>query len=211
MEYTICVIDFLAGHEGDAFLVPGRFEVCKEGRLDVGAFKFWVVSPNYMETVMKVEGAGTFAEGLYSRCSPMSNHFLIEGGIIILREFDEKRIKEILEDLLGVSDASSDEELVSDLEDVFPLAWDPPTRPRVIDCAGVQTEEEFWDLYAEGRQASFGKNLDAFEDSLWGGPGYPGDERIKIINSASLKTIWDGKFYKELKRILRRTPLIDLE
>jgi len=120
---------FLEGQEGDCFLVSGRFEVCKQGWLDVGAFEFLVVSPKYPEEELEASPADSFAEGLYSHDSAVADHCFGRAGVIILREFTEKGIREMLIDLLGVSLASPDEELVSYLETIFPLAWSPPGRP----------------------------------------------------------------------------------
>lgn len=78
---------------------------------------------------------------------------------------------------------------------------------KVLDCKGVSSENEFWDLYiAQIRPdggSFFGRNLDAFWDALTGGPGWPGDEEIVIKNSASLAPLNDGQFLIALRDIAR--------
>ena len=67
----------------------------------------------------------------------------------------------------------------------------------VIDCAGVQTEDEFWQRYLdaanpEGRER-FGKNLDAFWDAIErGGPGWPGHVGLELVNATALSRLSDG-------------------
>jgi Barstar (barnase inhibitor) len=74
-----------------------------------------------------------------------------------------------------------------------------------LDCANVKSEAEFWTLYLdvlkpEGKSV-FGRNLDAFNDALWGGPGWPDASEIRVINTRGLKTIRHGQFYKSLVEI----------
>lgn len=71
----------------------------------------------------------------------------------------------------------------------------------MIDCAGVKTTDEFWQLYLSQVQpdgaALFGRHLDAFWDAVeCGDPGWPNAELV-IENSASL----DSDFLEKLRLI----------
>jgi RNAse (barnase) inhibitor barstar len=91
----------------------------------------------------------------------------------------------------------------------------PPTI--TIDCASVRTREDFWREYlaaAEPEEAGyFGRNLDALWDALAGGPGWPGECVLRIVNTSSLKSIEGGRFYDALAVIARdsRTVKVVLE
>jgi ribonuclease inhibitor len=80
-------------------------------------------------------------------------------------------------------------------------------RTITIDCAKILTVPDFWAAYVaaaspEGREY-FGRNLDAFWDAVSaGGPGWPGEDcELRFINTSSIKTFQDGKFYDRLKDI----------
>lgn len=47
----------------------------------------------------------------------------------------------------------------------------------------------------------FGRNLYAFRDALWGGPGWPEAEEVQFIHTASLALLHNGKFIDTLKEI----------
>lgn len=77
----------------------------------------------------------------------------------------------------------------------------------VVDCAGISSEDEFWNAYLEtvapeGR-SSFGRNLNAFRDALWGGPGWPGTATIRFVNTTALRTFAGGRFHEALRQIVR--------
>lgn len=81
-------------------------------------------------------------------------------------------------------------------------------RDIIIYCAGVRSEHEFWDLYIQNIAPEsaqyFGKNLDALWDALSaGGPGFPGEgiSSVKLISTASLKSLRSGTFYSGLQSI----------
>ncbi len=64
-------------------------------------------------------------------------------------------------------------------------------REVVIDCAGIRSEDTFWQHYLACTQpaaaAMFGCNLDAFWDAVQGGgPGWPGQVRLVFTNCAHL-------------------------
>ena len=67
-----------------------------------------------------------------------------------------------------------------------------------VDCSRIQSQAEFWDTYlavAQPERADlFGCNLDAFNDALSGGPGYPGECELFLVNSSALVRLGDGKF-----------------
>lgn len=75
----------------------------------------------------------------------------------------------------------------------------------LIDCQGVETEAQFWNRYLDAIEPDarphFGRNLDAFNDALSGGPGWPGDVDVRFINVASLTDIRDGEFLRALEDI----------
>ena len=76
----------------------------------------------------------------------------------------------------------------------------------VIDCKGVASVAEFWQRYLDAARPqhgeSFGRNLDAFEDALAGGPGWPGDCELVFKNTddlRALKTVGGASFLKGLR------------
>lgn len=84
----------------------------------------------------------------------------------------------------------------------------------VIDCQGIGTEAEFWDRYIDAvppdARRHFGRNLDAFNDALAGGPGWPGDVDVQFLNVASLRGIRDGDFLRALREITAQSGQITL-
>jgi ribonuclease inhibitor len=82
----------------------------------------------------------------------------------------------------------------------------------VIDCQGIGTEAQFWDRYVDAippeSRRYFGRNLDAFNDALAGGPGWPGDVDVQFLNAASLRGIRDGDFLSALEEITAQSGQI---
>ena len=78
-------------------------------------------------------------------------------------------------------------------------------RQFAIDCSAIETPEQFWEAYlaatCPSSAAMFGRNLDAFNDALAGGPGFPGECEISLLNSSSLDPIRDGSFVQALRQI----------
>jgi hypothetical protein len=76
---------------------------------------------------------------------------------------------------------------------------------RILDCSSVLCEADFWKLYVselgpEGADI-FGRNLNALEDALRGGPGWPGEGEIVLQNADHLSPINDGRFLATLRKI----------
>jgi RNAse (barnase) inhibitor barstar len=75
----------------------------------------------------------------------------------------------------------------------------------VIDCSAIESEAQFWDAYlsaVEPMSASqFGRNLDAFNDALAGGPGFPGECELCLLSSAALSRLNGGAFLRHLREI----------
>ena len=75
-----------------------------------------------------------------------------------------------------------------------------------IDCSTIETPDQFWREYvlAIGDDAcrDFGRNLDAFNDALSGGPGFPGNgSKVRLLHSAALQRIEAGAFLSSLQDI----------
>jgi hypothetical protein len=75
-----------------------------------------------------------------------------------------------------------------------------------LNCDTVTSASDFWDLYVnvvapEGARL-FGRNLDAFNDALLGGSGWPGACMIEVVNWAGLKAIDQGAFLLALREII---------
>ncbi|MCC5085435.1 barstar family protein [Xanthomonas campestris] len=75
----------------------------------------------------------------------------------------------------------------------------------VIDCSNITTAAQFWETYLavvkpEGA-GLFGRNLDAFNDALAGGPGYPGECELSLFNSSRLHHLDNGQFLRHLREI----------
>jgi RNAse (barnase) inhibitor barstar len=78
-------------------------------------------------------------------------------------------------------------------------------RTITIDCHKITSEASFWESYLASTKPEgsghFGRNLDAFWDALNGGPGWPGEIRLRITNTAHMKSWRDGRFYQALASI----------
>jgi Barstar (barnase inhibitor) len=75
-----------------------------------------------------------------------------------------------------------------------------------INCDPLRTETEFWDAYLRAVQpegaAAFGRNLNALRDALLGGgPGWPGDVELSLLNSDRLRDIDQGSFFAVLEQL----------
>ncbi|WP_438042119.1 barstar family protein [Sorangium sp. So ce128] len=85
-------------------------------------------------------------------------------------------------------------------------------RSIVVDCGPVQTEADFWSAYVIAAEpegaAYFGRNLDAFWDGLNGGPGWPGECELKLVNTRSLDRLRDGQFVQALRDIASRSTFV---
>ena len=78
----------------------------------------------------------------------------------------------------------------------------------VIECSNLKSISEFWDRYVREVQPQgaehFGRNLDAFNDALAGGPGFPGKCELVFRNSEALDSLQTG-FLKILKDIVAKS------
>ena len=76
----------------------------------------------------------------------------------------------------------------------------------IVDCVNVHDESEFWDAYVDAARPQgadvFGKNLDAFWDAIYGGPGFTDAHAIYFINTFQVRGINSGRFYAALTRIV---------
>lgn len=74
----------------------------------------------------------------------------------------------------------------------------------VIDCGNLTSINELWELYVHVVQPDgaehFGRNLDAFNDALAGGPGFPGECELVFRNCGALEELQSG-FLGRLKEI----------
>jgi hypothetical protein len=75
-----------------------------------------------------------------------------------------------------------------------------------INGAGIDSLADFWREYLNvvqpGGAACFGRSLSAFNDALWGGPGWPGDEFVLIVeNSSSAIANIGMAFFEQLNQI----------
>jgi len=78
----------------------------------------------------------------------------------------------------------------------------------IVDCAGIQTTDEFWQCYLDATRpqdaALFGRNLDAFWDAVErGGPGWPGQIKLVFANSSALSHLTNRGGTKQFLAILR--------
>jgi RNAse (barnase) inhibitor barstar len=75
-----------------------------------------------------------------------------------------------------------------------------------IDGGRITSREAFWDAFVtvvqpEGAE-SFGRNLAALNDALWGGPGWPGDNFIlQISNATALEGHLGPEFVEKLRDV----------
>jgi ribonuclease inhibitor len=83
-----------------------------------------------------------------------------------------------------------------------------------VDCSEVTSEASFWQAYLAAANPEganyFGRNLDAFWDALNGGPGWPGEVTLILVNTAHLKSIRDGRFYESLSEIARDSKSVHI-
>jgi hypothetical protein len=75
-----------------------------------------------------------------------------------------------------------------------------------LDGSRIQSEDKFWQEYIDAVQPDgaemFGQNLNAFNDALWGGPGWPGDDfTLRILHSEQLVKSLGADFLPALKEI----------
>jgi hypothetical protein len=85
-----------------------------------------------------------------------------------------------------------------------------------IDGSRIESREAFWEAYVETVKpqgaAFFGRNFAAFNDALWGGPGWPGDNFVLRITAADqLETQLGVWFMWRLQEVFRNTPGAALE
>jgi len=80
-----------------------------------------------------------------------------------------------------------------------------------VNCEGISSEHEFWGRYLEVVQPDgagyFGCNLDAFNDALAGGPGWPGEQAVRFVNTACLRSLRQGSFFQSLVEITSQSEL----
>lgn len=85
-------------------------------------------------------------------------------------------------------------------------------RSIIINCDRIHTEAEFWAAYINATTPEgaryFGRNLDAFNDALSGGPGWPGECELKFINTHQLKNLQHGRFVQALCVIASKSMFI---
>ena len=73
-----------------------------------------------------------------------------------------------------------------------------------LDGSHIHTQTHFQEYLAVVKpdREGFGCNLDAFNDALWGGPGYPGDDSIfRILNSKQMTQSLGEHFVSVLREI----------
>ena len=82
-------------------------------------------------------------------------------------------------------------------------------RTIIIDCRDVTAETEFWERYlrATGAKgaAHFGRNLNAFSDALYGGPGWPGECEVRFSNTHAMSFADAGQFIEALRALASRS------
>ncbi len=86
-------------------------------------------------------------------------------------------------------------------------------RTVTVNCAAVQDEAGFWAAYMRDGpdiHPGFGRNLDAFRDALWGGPGWPDADEVRFTNSDSLGSLRGGTFVQCLEEIAREVNSVRL-
>ncbi|AKU23044.1 barstar family protein [Massilia sp. NR 4-1] len=76
-----------------------------------------------------------------------------------------------------------------------------------LDCSQISLEDHFWQLYLETVRPDgaeyFGRNLSAFRDAVsGGGPGWPGECRITVVNTENLQRR-EEQFFSGFQRIAR--------
>ncbi|HEY2827362.1 MAG TPA: barstar family protein [Pirellulales bacterium] len=71
---------------------------------------------------------------------------------------------------------------------------------------GIDSREHFWQTYVDVVRPDgaeyFGRNLNAFDDALWGGPGWPGDDfTLRILHSEQLAKALGVDFLERVREI----------
>ncbi|WP_400194166.1 barstar family protein [Hymenobacter sp. B81] len=84
----------------------------------------------------------------------------------------------------------------------------------VFDGNSLASKEAFGDAYEAQTdpeaEPGFGRNLDALNDSLWGGPGCPGRCKVVIRNGRKLAATMGRQWYENLLEILREADDVNL-
>jgi hypothetical protein len=76
----------------------------------------------------------------------------------------------------------------------------------ILDGSRITSPDAFWDAYVavvqpEGAEY-FGRNLNALNDGLWGGPGWPGDDFVlQISNATALEHYLGIEFVETLRDV----------
>jgi len=75
-----------------------------------------------------------------------------------------------------------------------------------FDCHEILNEHSFWTAYLEATcpesAANFGFNRAAFRDAvLGGGPGWPGECVVTLVNADRLRKIDSGQFHRFLEGV----------
>ena len=89
----------------------------------------------------------------------------------------------------------------------------------IIDCAGVNSPEDFWGRYLDATRPhggeDFGRDLDAFWDAIErGGPGWPGEVTLSFQHTealSELRTAGGGSFLDGLRKIAEDATRLRLD
>ena len=83
---------------------------------------------------------------------------------------------------------------------------------RRIDCRHVRTDADFWAAYVQAVNGAdqFGRNLDAWADALKGGPGWPGECEIELVNTEALQAWQGGRFLETLLALARSSARVKI-
>ena len=84
-----------------------------------------------------------------------------------------------------------------------------------IPCRGLRSEAAFWNAYLDAVKPDgagrFGRNLDAFRDALLGGgPGWPGECELRLVDSTALSALREGTFLERLEQIAGESESVRL-
>jgi len=88
-----------------------------------------------------------------------------------------------------------------------------------IDCAGVNSADEFWGRYLDATEPDgaehFGRNLDAFWDAIeGGGPGWPGEVVLAFQHAdalSDLRTSAGGSLLNGLRQVAQQATRIRVQ
>ena len=79
-----------------------------------------------------------------------------------------------------------------------------------IDGALCASRDDFWDNYVRqiepDNAEGFGRNLDAFNDALAGGPGFPGVAKFVFLNSELLKKALVDGYFDSIVETINKWP-----